>query len=177
MGGRKFRLSVRKYNEKKEPLSLIVTIELTKDLTVLKVSLPRELYCPVETLSTLKAQLTSQPLPPQWFFSPSGASICLFKIQHQESAVEISFSVSIDEHLQWSVTIGDRTLSPVNSPTLASVPSILGGISHVLQLFTFLDSCRPCTGNSEQKFMDVARHRESIQQGIGMTRLYTVHLL
>ncbi len=116
----------------------MVSIKLTKDISV---SLPCELYmtCPVETLSTLKARLASatQPLPPQWFLTSSGASLCVLKVQHQESTVEISLPVSIDEHLQQSVNIRDRTLSPVNSPTLASIPSILGGISHVLQPFTF----------------------------------------
>ncbi len=68
----------------------MVSIKFTKDRSVLRVSLPCELYmtCPEETLSALKASLESQPLPPQWFLSSSGASLCVFKIQHQESAVQ-----------------------------------------------------------------------------------------
>ncbi len=59
MPGRKFRLSVRKYQEKKKPLSLIVSIKLTKDISVLTVSFPRELYitCPVDNLSALRLVL------------------------------------------------------------------------------------------------------------------------
>ena len=44
----------------------------------------------------------------------------------------------------------------------------LDNISSVMQLFALLDSCRLCMGNSEQKFQDVARHCESIQQRIGV---------
>ena len=57
MGGRRNRLSVRKYQESKKPLSLIVTIKLTKEISVLTISLPRELYmtCPVKTLPALNS--------------------------------------------------------------------------------------------------------------------------
>ncbi len=160
------------------PCMSLVSIKLTKNISVLRVSLPRELYmtCPVGTLSALKACLESQPLPPQWFLSSSGAYLGVFKVQHQESAVEISFSVSIDEHLQWSITIGDRTLSPVNSghllrfhPSLVAFPMCCS----FSQFWIHAHHAR-----SEQKFMDDARSiNQSIQQGIGMIHLYTVHLL
>lgn len=169
MGGRKFQLRVRKYQERKKPLSLIVSIKLIKDISVLTVSLPRELYitCPVDNLSALKARLECG-LPPQWFFSFSGTSLVLFKVQHQNvaGAVEISLSLIIDEHLRWSVKVGERILSPVDNSTLASIPCILSRLSDVLNLFTFLSSCKQCIGNSEQKFMDVVQHRQSTQQGI-----------
>ena len=170
MGGRKFRLTVKKYQEPKKPLSLVISIKLTKEISVLNISLPRELYltCPVQTLTALKARLEMQSLSPHWFLSTSTSSLSLFKIQHQYRTVEVTFSIYIDEHLQWSVNICSRNLTPLNSPTLASIPSVLDNISSVMQLFALLDSCQLCMGNSEQKFLDVARHRRSIQQGCCM---------
>ena len=173
-GKRRFRLSVRKYQETKKPPSLIVSIKITRDLSILTVSLPRELYvsCPVDTLSALKARLDLQPLPPRWFLSSScQSSLFLFKVQHQEKSVEVSFSLNIDEHLHWSINIRGRLLSALTSPTLAVIPSVLNSIPHALQLLTFLDSCRLCIGNSKQKLTDVVRHRESIQQGITLARI------
>ncbi len=169
MGGRKHQLSVRKYQERMKPLSLVVTINLTKEISVLTLSLPRELYmtCPVDTLLALKACLEVQSLPPHWFLSSSDASLSLFKIQHQKDTTAIEVSVHIDEHLQWSITISGKNLTPVNSPALAQISSGLGSISYVMQLLALLDSCRLCTGNSEQKFLDVAKHRESTQKGNG----------
>ena len=175
MPGRKFRLSVRKYQEKKKPLSLIVSIKLTKDISVLTVSFPRELYitCPVDNLSALKARLECG-LPSQWFLSFSSTSLVLFKVQQQNvaGAVGISLSLIIDEHLRWSVKVGERTLSPVDNPMFTSIPCILSRLADVLNLFTFLSSCKQCIGNSEQQFMDVVQHRQFTQQG--MIHMYNV---
>ena len=171
MGGRRHRLSVRKYQERKKPLFLVVSIKLTKEISVLTISLPRELYmtCPVRTLPALKARLEMQSLSSHWFLSSNSTpSLSLFKVEHQDRTVEATFSIYIDEYLQWSVNICSKTLTHLNSPTLASIPSTLDSISSVMQLFALLDSCRMCTGNSEQKFLDVARHRESIHQGTSM---------
>lgn len=169
MGGRRQRLSVRKYQESKKPLSLIVTIKLTKEISVLTISLPRELYmtCPVETLPALKARLQTTSLPPQWFFLSASASVSIFKCQHQDRAVEVFCTVNIDEQLHWSVNIHGRNLTPVNSPTLACLPSILNSISCMSQILALLDSCRLCMGNSE-KFLEVARHQRCLHQGNGM---------
>ena len=111
------------------------------------VSLPLEMYmtCPVDSLTAFKARLESR-LPPQWFSSFSSTSLALFKVQRQneDGAVDISLSLIIDEHLQWSIKVGERILSPVDNPTftIASISSTLGSIPHVLNLFTFLSSCR-----------------------------------
>ena len=158
MGGRKFRLRVRKYQEPKKPLSLIVSIKLTKDISILIVSFPRELYmtCPVDNLLALKARLECG-LPPQWFIHFSDTSVALFMVQQQSvaRAVDISLSLIIDEHLRWSVKVGERMLSPVGNPTFASIPHILSRLYDVLNLLTILNSCKQCIGNSEQKFVDV----------------------
>lgn len=167
MGGRRFRLNVCKYQEPKKPKSFIVSIKLTRGISVFPISLPRELYlaCPVSTLAVLKARLEEKPLLPHWFLSGSTSALSLFKIDHQHGAVEATFTVCIDEHLQWSVNISSRNFTPLNNPALASIPPVLASVSSVMQLFALLDSCRMCMGNSEQKFLDVARHRGSIQQG------------
>ncbi len=64
MGGRRFRLSAKKYQEPKKPLSLVISIKLTKEISVLTIFLPRELYvtCPVYTLPSLKARLKTEGL-------------------------------------------------------------------------------------------------------------------
>ena len=168
MGGRRHRLSARKYHERTKPLSLIVCIDRAKLHVSLPISLPRELYmtCPVGSLSALKARFETQSLPAQWFLSSSYSSLSLFKIQHQQGNVEASCTVSIDETLQWSVSICGRTVTPMNSLALSSIPSVLNSTSCVLRLLALLDSCRLCAGNSEEKLLEVARHRESIQQGM-----------
>ena len=48
-------MHVREYQESKKPLSLIVTIKLTKEISVLTISLPRELYM-TSLVKTLPAQ-------------------------------------------------------------------------------------------------------------------------
>ena len=169
-------MSVHKYQEKKKPLSLIVSIKLTKDIiSVLAVSFPRELYItsPVDNLSALKARLECG-LPSQWFLSSSSTSLVLFKVQQQNvaGATGISLSLIIDEHLQWSIKVGERTLSPVDNPMFTSIPCILSRLADVLNLLTFLSTCNQCIGNSEQQFLDVVQQRQSTQQG--MSRMYNV---
>ena len=179
MGGRRNRLSVRKYQESKKPLSLIVTIKLTKEISVLTISLPRELYmtCPVKTLPAMKARLETTSLPPQWFLLSASASLSIFKCQHEGRAVEVFCTVNIDEQLHWSVNIHGRNLTLVNSFTLAYLPSVLSSISCMSQILALLDSCRLCIGNSEKKFLEVARHQQSIHQGSGMINIPCVQYI
>ena len=139
MGGRRQCLSVRKYQDSKKPLSLIVTIKLTKEISVLTIFLPLELYMtyPVETLPALKARLETTSLPPQWFLLSASASVSICKCQHQDRAVEVFCTVNIDEQLHWNVNIHGRNFTPVNRPTLACLPSILSSI--------FLHVADPCS--------------------------------
>ena len=174
MGGRKFLRKKRKYLEKK-PLSLIVSIKLTSGISVLTtVSIPRELYItsPISTLSALKARLQTFILPQQWFFSLSNSSLALFKIHHSECQgrpIEVSASITVNKYLQWSVHIGERRISQADTPALASIPSTLGSISHVLHLFHLLDSSRRCIGNSDDQFMEIIRYRQATEEGITCT--------
>ena len=173
MGGRRNRLSVRKYQESKKPLSLIVTIKLTKEISVLTISLPRELYmtCPVKTLPALKARLETMSLPPQWFLLSASGLLSIFKCQHQGRAVEVFCTVNIDEQLLLECQYPWQELTPVNSFTPAYLPSVLSSISCMSQILALLDSCRLCIGNSEKRYLEVARHQQSIHQGNGMINI------
>ena len=103
MGRRKLRLRVCKYgerrhseSEKEEKSQLIVSIELTSKISVLRVSLPREMYlaCPVGTLPALGARLKCQRLPPQWYISDSlPSSLRVFKMHEEAGVPEISCTV------------------------------------------------------------------------------------
>ena len=130
-------MHVQKYQESKKPLSLIVTIKLTKEISVLTISLPGELYmtCPVKTLPALKAHFETMSLPPQWFLLSGSASVSVFKCQNQDRAVEDFCTINIDEQLYWSINIHSRNLTPVNSLTLAYLPSVLISISCMSQIF------------------------------------------
>lgn len=167
MGGRKHLLSVRKYQERRKPYPLVVSIKLTREISVLTLSVPRELYmtCQVDTLLALKARLGVHSLPPCWFQSSSDGSLSLFKIRQQKYATTVEVSVHIDEHLRWRINILDKSLSPLNSPVLAHISPVLSSVSYVMELISLLESCRLCIGNHEQKFLDVAKHRQALQKG------------
>ena len=177
MGRRKLRLRVCKYgerrhseSEKEEKSQLIVSIELTSKISVLRVSLPREMYlvCPVDTLPALGARLKCQRLPPQWYISDAlPSSLRVFKMHEEAGVPEISCTIECHEDLYWSVNIMGKKLDPATSQELAAnFAATLQSVPELMRVLAFMDSCRLCIGNSEQKFIDVVKHHEVVQQGI-----------
>ena len=86
----------------------IVTIKLTKEISVLTISLPRGLNmtmmtCQVKTLPALKAHFETTSLPPKWFllsvpwfqFSSAKTRIELQRISAQSTLMSNSIGVSI----------------------------------------------------------------------------------
>ena len=124
--------------------------------------------CPVDTLPALMAQLEVQFLPPQWFLLSADSSLSLFKVARQQvcSSTKVAIAIQVDEHRQWSLAICGKVLAPASSATFAQIPQVLGSMPCIFQLLNLLESTRLCVGNSEQRFLDVVRCRESITQGI-----------
>ena len=90
---------------------------------------------------------------------------------HEEAGVpEISCTIEWHEDLHWSVNILGKKLDPATSHELAAnFSATLQSVPELMRVLAFIDSCRLCIGNSEQKFTDVVKHHEAVQQGINHT--------
>ena len=168
MGVEKHHCDVHK--KPRESRNLIVSIQLTNKISVLPVSVPHELYmaCPVETLHALRGHLRSQSLPPQWYFSDASSTLLLFKTCEEAAGIADALHCSIEchENLSWNVDVFGKKLDPATSPLLASqFSTALRSVLDVMKVIAFIDSCKLCVGNGEQRFLDVIQHREAIQQG------------
>ena len=184
MPGRKFRLGVYRKNEERKKYAckaLPVSIELTKEVMVFRVSIPLALLkfvvsiplsvflsTPVVSPHALRTRLQTRALPPSWIIAPTATdSLVLCKLRYQpfHSNADVLFTVTINPHLEWRIMLCGNHLDLTKHEFLSSLPSRICSFIDLIHVLESLDSCRICIGNSEEKFLSVVRHRNSTPKG------------
>ena len=144
MGGRKFRLSRRKNEERKrqwkknEALVVSIPRELVT-ITSFKLSFPVSVYAEgnISSLESLSSRLASLSLPDSWIIANTRPlTLCKLRVQHEPSLAraDVSMSLCITDQLQWSLSLTNRQLDPVLCPLLSGVPLVLTSAALVCSL-------------------------------------------
>ena len=68
-----------------------------------------------------------------------------------DSGPVINKSLSIKENFLWQLHVRGKTLDPHVS-VLASFPALLTSVSDIERLLQYIDQCRICCGNPDDKF-------------------------
>ena len=174
MGGRKFRLS-RKNDERKRQWKKrkALLVSIPRELVVLrsfKLSFPVSVYAEghVESLESLSSRLASLSLPESWkIASKKPLTLCKLRVQHESSQAraDVSLSLNINNQLQWSLSLTSKQLDPVSCPLLSCVPPTLTSASTVCSLLRMLNATKICLGNPDEKFFDHWRQRSLTLHG------------
>ena len=134
-------------------------------------SLPISIYhsMPVVSLQALQARLQKRALPPSWVVAPASTVdslvLCKLRYDSSHSIVDVLFTVTINVHLGWCVMLCGNLLDQTKNKFLSSLPTSICSFGDLVHVLESLDSCRICMGNSEEKFLNVVRHRNSTPKG------------
>ena len=182
MPGRRFRLSVHRKNEERTCKALPVSIELTREVMVFRVSIPLILLkyvvslpisiylsSPVVSPQALRARLQTRALPPSWVIAPASTMdslvLCKLRYDSSHSIADVLFIITINCHLGWHVMLCGSCVDLTKNEFLSSLPRSICSFVNLVHILESLDSCRICIGNSEDKFLNVVRHRNSTPKG------------
>ena len=159
MGRRKFRLSVHCKNEEREKNldelkqnveepSLTVTIPRNLiTISCFKISFPVSVYRDgsISSVDQLYSRLASFPLPESWIFASSKPLVLSkMRVKSQTTQADVLFSLSIDDGLEWSLSLQNVSLDPNRCPLLRKVPHALNRTSAVYDLLNFVDRAKIC---------------------------------
>lgn len=151
MGRKKFRLITRKCeSRKKHPC--IVSISRAK--------------LPLQDLAALEAQIRSSGvLPDSWTIttgvdSDGGHKLFLCFLETTREAPLLKYSITIKEDFSWNLIVFERSVNKRLCRALSSNGSQLNLVDKVVYLISTLKVCKLCTGNSDQKFLLVAKRRD-----------------
>ena len=152
-GGRKFRLTNPRKNHESELPTLPVKLPLLHFFSV-----------PATSLQALKRILNKKPLPPLWSIPLSEDSLLLWKINiSQGVAPFIKVFLRVCKDLKWNVSILYQDI-PHNVQLLQALSPRIKILKDLL--IDLLDDCQICCGNSEERLVEVIRHKESTSNGM-----------
>jgi hypothetical protein len=146
---RKFRLSVHRKNEERKKANIPVQN--------LNVSLPIVHYKLASTpsLSVLQQRTSVMNILPQGWTSSllTDEQQLLYVMMEQSTDSEpvIVKSLSIKKNFSWQIHVRGKT-PKLHSSVVASFPTLLTNISDVERLLQYIDQCRFCCGNPDDKF-------------------------
>lgn len=155
MGGRKRRLTYRKYMEKK----------VAHRTTPLMISLPLSAYtdAPVDSIEILHSRISSLPLPPTWVVSNAAKSpltICKLRVsENLQPRADILVTLTIDPEKGWAVSFIHKHTNPDNCMLLSKLPSTLSSVHSISSTLSLIDSCKVCPGNSDSTFLESWQQR------------------
>lgn len=168
MGREKFRLVARKNAERKKyavATSLVVSINRAK--------------LPAPNLSLLETQLsTFDVLPSSWTVTISmdeeaGRKIFLCCLETGRETPIIKYSFTIRENFTWFLRVFANCVVPKFCCVLSNAPDVLDSIDKVMQIISIVEHCKICEGNSDDRFMEVAKRREGVfKNRSGKTKIY-----
>lgn len=180
MGGRKFRLAPHLKNEerlkksalvvsiKRENISVHVSsvtitpsqLETTVDPQPLTctVSVPLQVLSDgvVETLDRLAALL--QLLNPfsSWTVADHGVLV-ISRLRFFFGLKAISYCLTIDQELQWSLCIQNRKINHDTCSLLSSFPPVVSSVSSLMSILGVLDNSTVCAGNPDADLVQQSR--------------------
>ena len=150
-------LSSSAVNWQSIPLGLV-------EIESFKLSLPLSLYLNghVGTVDSLHSRLLSQSLPDSWVVS-SKSPLTLAKIRVQcqspSARVDVAFTLSVCDDLNWSLLLFTLPLEPASCPLLQAIPTTLKSAAAVCSLMRLINSTKICIGNPDKNFLDQWRQR------------------
>ena len=136
-------------------------------LTSLIVSVPTA-KLPVQDLGTMVSQLkTSNALPQTWIVQEAAAAspeetstkivVCCLETSRGNPVV-----ITLREDFTWLVSAFGYSVTPQSCHLLAGTPLILESAYKITQLISLIDHGRICEGNSDSKFLEVAKRCDGI---------------
>ncbi len=160
MGRRKFRLVVRKNGEREKHAAVTATS--------LVVSIPRS-KLPAQNLDSMKSQLSScNVLPHSWItqatagIEAAASKIVLCCLETASETPVIRHSITIREDFTWLVSVYSHSVTPQSCHALAELPVRLDSVDKIKDVVSTIEHSRICDGNSESKFLDVAKRRDGV---------------
>eukprot|EP00731_Ephydatia_muelleri_P009301 Em0004g1639a len=172
MGRRKFRLGIHRKNEERAKHSFIVSIQRTdvvvhvSTLAVTTSELetpvdPSPLTCSVplivisegvvQTLDALATRLRLLNPFPSWTVADQGVLI-ISKMHFvvTQSPKVFSYCVSINQELQWSLSIQNKVISLDACTLLSCFSGVVNSVSKLRSILEVLDTTTVCMGNPDQ---------------------------
>jgi len=141
MGGRKFKLSVRKnYDLKKHAL------QSNKTATE---------CCSLDKLRHL-LEGASDVIPTGWLLvSDECSKLVLAKLTTQgleATGAKVMYSIAVHDDFTYSIHVREKPLSLSNTTALKELPNTLSTTSALSEVMKTLDSTKLCTGNQHHKY-------------------------
>ena len=141
MGGRKFKLSVRKnYDRKKHAL------QSNKTATE---------CCSLDKLRHL-LEGASDVIPTGWLLvSDECSKLVLAKLTTQgleATGAKVMYSIAVHDDFTYSIHVREKPLSLSNTTALKELPNTLSTTSALSEVMKTLDSTKLCTGNQHHKY-------------------------
>ena len=172
MGRRKFRLGIHRKNEERAKHFFIVSIQRTdvvvhvSTLAVTTSELetpvdPSPLTCSVplivisegvvQTLDALATRLRLLNPFPSWTVADQGVLI-ISKMHFvvTQSPKVFSYCVSINQELQWSLSIQNKVISLDACTLLSCFSGVVNSVSKLRSILEVLDTTTVCMGNPDQ---------------------------
>ena len=171
MGGRKFRLAPHLKNEERSKKSALVASITRENISVHVSSVtitpsqlettvdPQPLTCTVsiplqvlsdgvvETLDRLAALLQLlNPFSP-WTVADHG--VLVISRLRSFGLKAISYCLTIDQELQWSLCIQNRKINHDTCSLLSSFPPVVSSVSSLMSILGVLDNSTVCAGNPD----------------------------
>ena len=113
---------------------------------------------------------TSNALPQTWIVqaavaeSPEETStkivVCCLETSRGNPVVK--YSITLREDFTWLISAFGYSVTPQSCHLLAGTPLILESAYKTTQLISLIDHGRICEGNSDSKFLEVAKRRDGI---------------
>ena len=151
MGRKKFHLVVKKKEERKKYAtltSLIVSVPTAKlHLGTMVSQLPHTWIVQAEVAASPKETSTK-------------IVVCCLETSSGNPVVK--YSITLREDFSWLVSAFGYGVTPQSCHLLASTPLILESAYKITQLISLIDHGTICEGNSDSKFLEVAKRRDGI---------------
>lgn len=149
MGRKKFRMVVRKNEERKRARPAELKVSISKSTL------------PVESIDDLLAQL-AMPLP--WIVQAEAVhgKLIICQLDATTEPPTVRYSITIRENFTWLLSVHGNNVSPLSCHALAGFPDNLDSVAKVMQITSVVQHSRICVGNSDSRFLDVARRRDGV---------------
>ena len=169
MGKRKLRFFVTKNYEWKKYAARIQpqtpsADESATSCLMLTVSVPLSAFTapPVSSVAQLHARVTAANCLPQNWVNMSTSTLqtpapsllfCHLQCQLPLLNSQVAYSIQIDQHLNWTLTIFGKRVENAQCSLLATFPSKLTNVDDVVALLQKTERGKLCTGNPDQQFI------------------------
>ena len=169
MGGRKFRLTHRKNEERKrrqkraeERQTCLEDSSPGPEMYTVSLQMSVYLEGTVSKVADLSSRLLSGHCA--WIVARQ-IPLLVSKLGTHDTTASLSITLSIQHDFGWTITVGSQVVTSDLCPLLVGVPNKLASASAVCKLLSTIDSSKHCPGNPEPKFLEQWRQRSLTLHG------------